>query len=78
MVSVEKPMDSSSVDIFKATDAGVDLTPPMVNRLCVIPWETPVEAIRQGWRNGLEFPAPEIPLLEDQPTDEILFLQFQD
>jgi len=43
--------------------AGVDLTPPMVNRLCVIPWETPADAIRTGWRNGLEFPAPEIPLV---------------
>jgi len=43
--------------------AGVDLTPPMVNRLCVIPWETPVEAIRQGWRNGLEFPAPDVPIV---------------
>jgi len=43
--------------------AGVDLTPPMVNRLCVIPWETPVEAIRDGWRNGLNFPAPTIPVM---------------
>jgi hypothetical protein len=45
--------------------AGVDLTPPMVNRLCVIPWETPIDAIRQGWRNGLQFPAPTIPLVPD-------------
>jgi hypothetical protein len=43
--------------------AGVDLTPPMVNRLCVLPWETPVDSIRAGWRNGLSFPAPEIPLV---------------
>ena len=43
--------------------AGVDLTPPMVNRLCVVPWETPVDAIRAGWRNGLEFPAPSVPIL---------------
>jgi hypothetical protein len=51
--------------------AGVDLTPPMVNRLCVIPWETPIEAIRQGWRNGLEFPAPEIPLVPSNWRDHL-------
>ncbi|MCO6458556.1 MAG: AAA family ATPase [Pirellulaceae bacterium] len=45
--------------------AGVDLTPPMVNRLCVVPWETPVEAIREGWRRGLDFPQPDVPILPD-------------
>lgn len=49
--------------------AGVDLTPPMVNRLCVIPWETPIESIREGWRNGLEFPAPETPIVPDNWRD---------
>lgn len=43
--------------------AGVDLTPPMVNRLCVLDWETPVDAIRAGWRNGFDFPAPDVPIL---------------
>ena len=43
--------------------AGVELTPPMVNRLCVVPWETPVDAIREGWRSGLEFPAPNVPIV---------------
>ena len=51
--------------------AGVDLTPPMVNRLCVIPWETPVEAIRQGWRNGLEFPAPNVPIVPANWRDHL-------
>ena len=51
--------------------AGVDLTPPMVNRLCVIPWETPVEAIRQGWRNGLEFPAPDVPIVPANWRDHL-------
>jgi hypothetical protein len=41
----------------------VDLTPPMVNRLCVVPWETPVDAIREGWRRGLDFPQPDVPIL---------------
>lgn len=45
--------------------AGVDLAPPMVNRLCVIPWETPVDAIRDGWRNSLSFPSPDVPILPD-------------
>lgn len=49
--------------------AGVDLTPPMVNRLCVLPWETPVEAIREGWRNGLAFPDPQVPLLPNNWRD---------
>ncbi len=43
--------------------AGVELTPPMVNRLCILRWEIDRDAIRAGWRNGLNFPAPEIPLL---------------
>jgi hypothetical protein len=51
--------------------AGVDLTPPMVNRLCVIPWETPVEAIRAGWRNGLEFSDPDVPLLPANWRDHL-------
>lgn len=49
--------------------AGVDLTPPMVNRLCVIPWETPADAIRAGWRNGLDFPMPEVPIVPDNWRD---------
>lgn len=45
--------------------AGVDLTPPMVNRLCVLDWETDTEAVMEGWRHGFNFPAPEIPILPD-------------
>jgi hypothetical protein len=37
----------------------------MVNRLCVVPWETPVDAIREGWRNGLAFPDPDVPTVPD-------------
>jgi hypothetical protein len=43
--------------------AGVDLTPPMVNRLCVLQWETDREAVLTGWRRGFNFPAPSIPIL---------------
>jgi hypothetical protein len=45
--------------------AGVELTPPMVNRLCVLPWEIDRDAIMDGWRAGLEFPAPDVPLLAE-------------
>lgn len=43
--------------------AGVELTPPMVNRLCVLKWEIDRDAIKDGWRNGLSFPSPSVPLL---------------
>ena len=46
--------------------AGIELTPPMVNRLCVLQWELDRDAIRTGWRQGLVFPSPDIPLL---PSD---------
>lgn len=45
--------------------AGVELTPPMVNRLCVLHWEIDVDAIHDGWSNGLRFPEPDAPLLPD-------------
>jgi len=43
--------------------AGVDLAPPMVNRLCILEWETDLKSIRQGWRDNLDFPAPSLPIL---------------
>lgn len=45
--------------------AGVELAPPMVNRLCVLEWEIPRDAVLSGFRNGFVFPEPEIPLLPD-------------
>ena len=49
--------------------AGVDLTPPMVNRLCVLQWETDRESVLAGWRRGFHFPAPAIPVLPDNWRD---------
>lgn len=49
--------------------AGVELTPPMVNRLCILQWEIDREAIRHGWCNGLQFQPPEVPLLPDNWRD---------
>lgn len=49
---------------------GVDLTPPLVNRMCVVTWERPVEARREGWRRGFrDYPAPQVPLLPDDYLD---------
>lgn len=45
--------------------AGVELTPPMVNRLCVLQWEIDRSAILAGLRAGLNFPAPSVPILPD-------------
>ena len=45
--------------------AGVELTPPMVNRLCILHWEIDRDAILAGWRAGLQFPEPDVPLLPD-------------
>lgn len=44
---------------------GTDLTPPMVNRLCVLDWELDKFSILDGWRNGLNFPDPCFPLLPE-------------
>jgi hypothetical protein len=49
--------------------AGVELTPPMVNRLCILQWEIDRDAIRHGWRNGLKFPQPTVPVLPDNWLD---------
>lgn len=44
-----------------ATD-GFDLSPPVINRLCILDWEHNHEAYRHGLRTG-EFPEPDIPVL---------------
>lgn len=42
---------------------GYDLEPPMANRLCQLPWEIDWESWDSGMLNGLEFPAPKVPVL---------------
>lgn len=50
---------------------GVEFTPPLVNRLCVVEWDRPVDAIRQGWRNGFkDYRAPSIPVVPDDYLTE--------
>lgn len=50
---------------------GVEFTPPFVNRLCVVKWERPAEARREGWKAGFRnYPAPEVPLVPDTYLDD--------
>jgi hypothetical protein len=64
---------------------GVEFTPPFVNRLCVVPWERPVDAMKEGWRNGFRnYPAPSFPLVPSTYLDDFgaywgtLLAEFQD
>jgi len=59
---------ASANPVHQAT-AGCALAPAMVNRLCVLEWEIPVAAIREGWRNNLNFPEPTMPVLQDDWMD---------
>jgi hypothetical protein len=43
--------------------AGVDLSPPFVNRLCILKWETDRRSILQGFHDGFDFPEPNVPVL---------------
>jgi hypothetical protein len=77
MFAAANPVDKAA--------AGVDLAPPMVNRLCVLNWERPREARRQGWKNGFrDYPAPEFPIVPETYLDDFgpywgaLLCQFED
>lgn len=77
VIAAANPVDKAA--------AGVDLAPPMVNRLCLLNWERPREARRQGWKNGFrDYPAPEIPIVPESYLDDFgcywgsLLCQFED
>ena len=56
MVAVSNPAEQST--------NGRELTPPMVNRMCVVQWERPNKSRREGWRNGFrDYPAPDVPIV---------------
>lgn len=56
LVAVGNPVEQST--------SGVELAPPVVNRMLVTSWERPNETRRQGWRNGFSgFPAPDVPIV---------------
>ncbi len=43
---------------------GVELAPPMVNRLCVLEWSWHNEERRAGWRSGFRsYPSPVLPIV---------------
>jgi hypothetical protein len=43
---------------------GVELSPPFVNRICLLQWDIPKQSIKEGWRNGFKgYPAPEVPIV---------------
>jgi hypothetical protein len=46
--------------------ARVDLTPPMVNRLCLLAWEPDENGWDRGTRDGFRYQAPDVPIL---PSD---------
>lgn len=44
--------------------SGVELAPPVVNRMCILQWETPVDEITAGWASGFkEYPTPDFPIV---------------
>lgn len=43
---------------------GVELAPPMVNRLCVLEWSWHNDERRAGWRSGFKsYPSPHLPIV---------------
>ncbi len=64
MVAIGNPIERS-------TD-GKELPPPVINRMCLLQWERPVEARRAGWRNGFKnYPSMEFPILPEGWQDEL-------
>ena len=56
MIACSNPVEQST--------AGVELAPPVVNRMCILDWEIPVEAITAGWESGFQsYPDPSFPLV---------------
>ena len=63
--------------------AGVDLTPPMVNRLCILQWQPDEDSWDQGTRNGFRYDGlSSVPVLPDNWRDYAikwgrLFVEFR-
>lgn len=46
--------------------AGQELSPPVVNRCCILQWESLDDTRRKGWESGFaEYPLPELPVVGD-------------
>lgn len=62
MAACSNPVEQST--------SGVELSPPVVNRMCVLTWERPVNERREGWRNGFRnYPAPNVPIVPNDYLD---------
>ena len=54
----------------RSTD-GKELPPPVINRLCVLDWERPVDSLKAGWRNGFKnYPEVQFPMLPENWFDD--------
>ncbi|MFA7677092.1 MAG: hypothetical protein WCY34_02860 [Candidatus Omnitrophota bacterium] len=61
---------SIAMNPVESSTSGRELAPAVVNRLCVVPWERPVDSRRAGWLNGFRnYPAPAIPLVPEDFLD---------
>lgn len=44
--------------------SGVELSPPVINRVCLLKWERHLDERRAGWESGFRnFPAPQFPIV---------------
>lgn len=51
--------------------SGVELAPPVINRMCKLEWETPVNSIVAGWQSGFfSHPEPNIPIVPENYLDD--------
>lgn len=51
---------------LEAAASGAEITPPMVNRICVVQWEFDIQAHQQGLSNNDVYPTPDVPIV---PSD---------
>ena len=60
----------AAMNPIESSTAGVELAPPVVNRMCVLKWERPVDERRAGWKAGFrKYPAPRMPVLSEDFLD---------
>lgn len=51
--------------------SGIELAPPVVNRMCVLDWQVPVDGILAGWESGFSaYPEPRIPIVPSDYLDQ--------
>lgn len=63
MIAVGNPVEQST--------NGIELPPPVVNRMCLVDWERPCKSRREGWRNGFQkYPVPEVPIVPPDFKDQ--------